>query len=383
MSGSDRDAEAADTEAENNARASGTDLVPGMTAEDDDPRGRKSKRKTRKMLVILSLVILVPTLVAAGGIYALSEKYLGDIERVPDVFGSIPERQRPDKPTTGTATEGVTFLVAGVDTRAAAPTTGTQARSNKQGRTDALMLVHLNGDRQQVYVVSIPRDSWVPIPGNGHPQYAKINAAHAYGGPALTVRTVEQLTGVRIDHFAVIDFAGFMALTNTLGGVTLTIPRDSYDSARDRHWEAGLVHLSGRDTLAYVRQRHGLPNGDISRTHRQQQFLRAVLGKLLSEASLANPLQLMDLIPALTKSVTVDASLSNGDLRGLALDLRDIRLDDVTFLTTPVARFGREGGQSVVYLENDQKLWKAFRQETLGRYLDKYGGDTLNKSSVN
>lgn len=379
---SERDADLSETELD--MRAEDEEPLPGMAAGDGKPHGRRRRRKTRNILITLSLVILVPPLVLAGGLYVLSENYLGDIERLPNVFGPIPDQQRPDKPVAGTAAEGVTFLLAGVDTRAPAPTTGSQARSDKRGRTDALMLVHLTGDRQQVYVVSIPRDSWVPIPGDGHPDYAKINAAYAYGGPTLTVRTVEQLTEVRIDHFAIIDFAGFKDLTNALGGVTVTIPQNSYDSARNRHWQAGRAHLSGKEALAYVGQRHGLPHGDISRTHRQQQFLKAVLGKLLDQEILTDPLQLLDVVETITQTATVDSSLSNADLRGLAFELRNIRLDDVTLLTAPVAGFGRErGGQSVVYLENDEMLWKAFRQETLEQYLAKYGGDTLSDSAVN
>lgn len=361
------------------------DVVPGMGPQRAEvPPGRK-RRRVRKVLLIISLVILIPTLAFAGGVYVLSEKYLGDIERIPDVFAPIPEQQRPDKPATGTARDGLTFLIAGVDTRSDAPTTGTQAASEERGRADALMLVHLTGDRQQAYVVSIPRDSWVRIPGSGHPEHAKINAAYAYGGPTLTVRTVEELTGVRIDHFAVIDFAGFKGLTDALGGVSVTIPRSSYDSARDRHWKEGEVHLSGADALAYVGQRHGLPRGDISRTHRQQQFFAATLSKLLDQASLTDPMRLADVTGAVTRTVTVDGELSNSDLRGLAFSMRDIRLDDVTLLTAPVAGFGSEGGgQSVVYLDADQaaKLWTAFKTEKLGPYLAKHGGDTLATSAV-
>lgn len=362
--------------------AGGDDMVPGM-APGGKPRDRRRRRKARKILLILSAVILVPTLLAAGGIYALSERYLSDVERVPNVFGPLPEQQRPDKPVTGTAAEGLTFLVAGVDTRSGAPTTGSQAQNDKRGRTDALMLVHVSGDRQQVSVVSIPRDSWVPIPGNGHPSHAKINAAYAYGGPALAVRTVEKLTGVRVDHFAVIDFAGFTALTDAVGGVTVTIPRDSSDPARNRDWKAGRVHLSGKDALPYVRQRHGLPRGDISRTHRQQQFMKALLGTMLKQASLTDPFELTNIIEAVTHTVTVDASLSNGDLRGLAFDMRDIRLDDVTFLTAPVDSLDERDGQSILNLDNAEMLWTAFREETLGQYLDKHGGDTLSNSGVN
>lgn len=329
------------------------------------------------MLTAILSLVLVPVLLLVAAAYFLTEKYAGDVERIPDVFAGIPEGQRPDKPTVGAAEDSVTFLVAGVDSHTEANTTGAQGTGESVGRSDALMLVHVTGDREQISVVSIPRDTWVPVPGHGH---AKINAAYAYGGPTLAVRTVEDLTGVRIDHFAVIDFAGFKDLTVALGGVTVDVPKDSFDQARNKRWEAGPEHLSGEEALAYVGQRYGLPEGDISRTHRQQQFLRALMQKMLDPQTLANPLKVTDAVGAFTRTVTVDEGLSNGEMRRLAFGLRGVRGGDMTFMTAPVAGFGREGGgQSVVYLDTEraERLWRALETNRLNGYLDRYGGDTL------
>lgn len=352
------------------------DLVPGLS---DEPEPSKTGRRRRipRTLVVIGLLLLVLVLILAGGVYFLTEKYAGQVDRLPGVFAKIPEQQRPDKPTSGAAEDAVTFLVAGVDTHSDVNTTGAGASGSTTGRSDALMLVHVTGDRERINVVSIPRDTWVSVPGHGH---AKINAAYAYGGPTLAVRTVENLTGVRIDHFAVIDFAGFEDLTDALGGVTVTIPEDSYDKARHHRWRAGRQQLSGSDALDYVGQRYGLPRGDISRTHRQQQFLRALARKLLDAQTLTHPLELANVVGAITDTATVDDGLSNGEMRRLAFSVRGIRGGDMSFMTAPVSGLGREaGGQSVVYLDTGQakRVWDALERDRLDRYLQRYGGDTL------
>lgn len=375
---SDSDRERTDPAAE------ATDVVPGMDSTRHATAPNRRKRKIRRILIIATLLLLVPPIGIAGGIYALSEKYLGDIDREPTVFSGIPENARPAAPATEAGGESTTFLVAGVDTRRS--TTAEHASTGDHGRTDALMLVRIEPNRDRAYVVSIPRDSWVTIPGHGHPKHAKINAAYAYGGPTLAVRTVENLTDVRIDHFAVIDFAGFAELTDAVGGVTVTIPRDSYDGYRNQHWRTGSVHLSGKQALAYVGQRKGLPRGDISRTHRQQQFLKELFGKISDEASVTSPLALTDLVDTVTKTISVDDELSNGDIRGMLFALRDLRSDDVTYITAPVSGLGTEtGGQSVVYLDTNEAagLWRAFESGELAAYLDDHGGDTLTDSGVN
>jgi LCP family protein required for cell wall assembly len=321
------------------------------------------------------VVLLALLLVIAGGAFWWLNSFAGKIHRIPDVFSSIPEQQRPDKPAAGQPGHGgVTFLLAGTDRRSDVPTTGQEAEANQfvpgAQRTDTIMLVHLTDDRKKAYVVSIPRDSWVPIPGHG---YNKINAAYSFGGPALYVRTIERLTGIRVDHLAVIDWSGFKTLTDAVGGVTVTVPKTVYDSARHQTWTAGTHRLDGNEALLYVRQRHGLPGGDFDRVKRQQYFLRVLMGKALSQNTFTNPLRLGRLLDAVTKTVSVDDTLSNGDLRGLALSLRDLRTEDVTFLTVPTTGTGFEGKASVVYVDKDRAadLWRAVRSDDLSAFLER------------
>jgi len=345
-----------------------TGAEPGQAPEPDRPH------RLRRGLLIGSVVILALLLVIAGGAFWWLNSFAGKIHRIPDVFSSIPEQQRPDKPAAGQPGHGgLTFLLAGTDRRSDVPTTGQEAEANPfvpgAQRTDTIMLVHLTDDRKKAYVISIPRDSWVTIPGHGH---NKINAAFSFGGPALYVQTIERLTGIRVDHLAVIDWSGFKTLTDAVGGVAVTVPKTVYDSARDRTWTAGTHHLDGNEALLYVRQRHGLPGGDFDRVKRQQYFLRVLMGKALSQNTFTNPLRLGRLLDAVTKTVSVDDTLNNGDLRSLALSVRGLRTDDVTFLTVPTAGTGFEGKASVVYLDKDRAaaLWRAVRSDDLRAFLD-------------
>lgn len=145
---------------------------------------------------------------------------------VNDVFGPLDVAQRP------AATESLTFLLVGTDSRSPEPTTGAEASGPEYvpgaQRSDVIMLFTLSPDRTGASVVSIPRDSWVPIPGRG---LGKINTAYSYGGPTLLINTVEQLTQLRVDHFMVIDFAGFQQMTDAVGGSTCSSPRRRARSA--------------------------------------------------------------------------------------------------------------------------------------------------------
>lgn len=151
----------------------------------------------------------------------------------------------------------MTFLLVGTDSRSAASTTGEDATGPSfvpgAQRSDVVMLAQVSADRQSARVVSIPRDSWVEIPGRGR---GKVNAAYSWGGAALLVATVEKLTGVRVDHFAVIDFAGFRSVVDAVGGVDVGVAARTASAGVTS--QAGVNHLDGDAALVYVRQRHEL-----------------------------------------------------------------------------------------------------------------------------
>lgn len=339
----------------------------GDDREHEGEPGRPRKRRALKVSLIVcgALVLIVAGSVTA--IYAVSNHYMSSMKRFGNPFASIPASARPPR-ATGAAAKDVTFLVGGLDTRSPVPTTGKQAQSSARGRTDTLMLVHLLAGGSGAYVVSIPRDSWVPIPGYGD---GKVNWANFFGGPALAVRTVEQVTKVRVDHIAIIDWDGFRAVTNALGGVTLKIPVTSYDPANGVTWTAGTHHLDGAQALLYVRDRYGLAAGDFAREQRQQNFLRAIVKQIRAEGTLSNPLQTSSVLRALTQAVSVDSTLSNNQMTSLALSLRHLDMSKVIFATAPNTGTGRVGSQSVVFLNQSvgKGFWKAFENDTLPAFM--------------
>jgi LCP family protein required for cell wall assembly len=344
------------------------DLVPGLRRP---ASARRPRPHLRRYLLLGGALLGVGLLGTGLAFYLLARSDLNSFRTIKDPFASIPAAQRPPVPP-GALSQDVTFLVGGVDTRSTVPTTGKQAQSGARGRTDTLMMVHLLAGGRGAYVVSIPRDSWVPIPGHG---MGKVNWAYFFGGQTLAVRTIEQLTGVRVDHVAVIDWAGFRALTNALGGVTVDIPVTSYDPDNQVTWTKGIHHLDGTQALLYVRDRYGLTNGDFGREARQQNFLRAVFSKLHDSVSLTTPLRLAALAGDLSQAVSVDDTLTDADIEHLLLDMRSLKNGNIEFATVPYVSTGQVGGQSVVDLNPalDQGFWHAFEYDTLPVFMQEEG----------
>jgi anionic cell wall polymer biosynthesis LytR-Cps2A-Psr (LCP) family protein len=327
-------------------------------APGDTPRRRRTR--TRRVLLGALVLLLTGILAIAGTGWWAVEHYTGKVDRIPNAFPTnVPESEQP-KAGKG----GETFLLVGVDARSDLPTTGKNAKAPewKRGaqRSDTMMLVHLPADHKQAYVISLPRDSWVPIPGNGK---AKLNAAFSWGGPPLLIDTVQRLTDVKVDHLAVIDWSGFRTLTDAVGGVDL-----------------GGKHMDGAQALSYVRERYSLPRGDLDRTHRQQAFLRAVLAKTLTAGSFSNPLKAKKLLDNVTSTVSVDDRLSDGDLRDLMWSVKGVRTGDMVFMNAPVAGFDMIKGQSVVLLDPNgtSQLWEAIRNDTMADYVATHSLDRLS-----
>ncbi|MEU6082524.1 LCP family protein [Streptomyces sp. NPDC047108] len=330
-----------------------------------DKGGESSgRRRTRRVLWGALILLCAGVLMAGGTGWWALEHYTGKVNRVPHAFPTgVPADQQP-APNQG----GQNFLLVGVDSRSELPTTGTNAKAPpwKPGaqRSDTMMLVHLPSKGSTAYVVSLPRDTWVTVPGHGK---AKLNAAFSWGGPPLLIDSVQRLTKVRVDHLAVIDWSGFRKLTDAVGGVDLSVGG------------APARHMNGEQALAYVRERHDLPRGDLDRTHRQQNYLRAVLSKVLSGDNASHPLRTKRLLDRLTETVSVDDRLSDDGLRDLLWDARSLRASRMTFMNAPVARTGMIQGQSVVLLDGRKAaaLWKALREGTMDDYVAEHSVDRL------
>lgn len=346
-------------------------FFPGDEQQDDGPALRGShvgEPKKRSLLKLLGFTLLAFVLLVTGVVGGIAW-YLHDslsaidhnIERFAAPNDQIPAAERPKI----VAPEAQNYLLLGSDSRISA---GDPSQwSFGAQRTDAIMILHIPADRSKAYVVSIPRDSWVTIPGR-EGKY-KINAAFSYGGPTLMVKTVEKLTGVRLDHIVIADFDGFKNITNRLGGVDITIPGE------------GTRHMDGDEALAYVRTRKTLPNGDFDRVKRQQNWIRTVLGDLLSKDTVKSPKTLMDSLKMLSKSVATDDDFEIGEMRDLAWSMKSVRAHDVTFMTVPVKGTGwsPDHKQSIVLLDPaaDGPLFDALRKDTMSDYLGTYQPDLL------
>ncbi|QZY28793.1 LCP family protein [Nocardioides coralli] len=241
------------------------------------------------------------------------------------------EYQRPEPSPDQ---DSVTLLLAGVDNGDRGDLREMLASEQWEPgvfRSDAIMVLHLPGDRSRAELVSIPRDSWVPIDGYGR---QKINAAFSYGGPALLTRTVEQVADIRLDHVMVVDWDGFRGITEALGGIQL-----------------GDEQLDAEEALTYVRERKSLPRGDFDRVVRQQEFLLGVLKGLHDRNVLTNPVSSSRLVGRLDDLVSVDEGLTSATMTKLAWSARGIGPSDVLTSTAPHSGTATVAGQSIVRLD--------------------------------
>ena len=335
---------------------------PGTPEE--EPGGPRPPRK-RRLLVRLLVVLVVLGLLGAAGVVGaalwLQHSYSKDIERFGDPFRGLGS----DRPTV-VAKDAQNILLLGSDSRISAGDAAAWVRGAQ--RTDAIMIVHIPADRSYVTVTSIPRDSWVNIPGHG---MAKINAGFSYGGPTLMVKTVEAYTHVRIDHVAIIDFTGFKNVTDALGGVTIDVPHATHDERSS--WKPGVQKMDGATALNYVRQRHNLPGGDFDRVKGKQNWVSAIAKKTLAKDTMTNPLTLNRVLHAITRATSVDDGFTIGEMRATALSLRDVRNDDITFMTAPVRTTGwsPDHKQAIVLLDRPANvtLWSAVRRDRIDTWL--------------
>ncbi|MCQ4085031.1 LCP family protein [Streptomyces sp. RB6PN25] len=247
-------------------------------------------------------------------------------------------KERPDPSRTGA--ENV--LIIGTDRRSGSD--GSYGRDTGTARSDTVILMHLAAGRRSVTAVSIPRDLMVRVPRCTRPDgsrttagLAQFNWAFSWGGTACTIRTVEQLTGVRIDHHVTVDFTGFKKMVDAVGGVEVCTPYPIHDKEARLDLPAGRQMLDGEKALGYVRARHGFGDGsDTERMDRQQAFLASLLRKTESEGVLLDPAKLYPVLDAATSSLSTDPGLNSmSKLYDLVSGVQDIPMRRVRFLTVP------------------------------------------------
>ena len=338
------------------------------------PSGRvRRPRRLARILSWLAVITSVSVLAVATTGYVLVNHYNGNIQRL-HVF----DTGRADAPPAAPR-NAENFLIVGSDSRGnLKPGQGVQGVGStyvKGQRSDTVILAHLyGGNGDKVQLVSFPRDSVVEIPtytdalGKIHqPQSNRINYAFSEGGPNLLVRTVQDLTHVRIDHYLQVDFNGFQSMVDKLGGVDVCLAQPAKDHFSGINLSAGKHHVNGAVALSFVRQRHGLTNGDIDRIKRQQQFIGAMVRKVLSAGTLANPFKLNGFLDVATSSLKADEKLDFGTMQKLALRLRNLGAGNVIFATIPITNLNasdpRLGSVVLVDKEKAATLFDAIRRD--------------------
>ncbi|MGW5086334.1 LCP family protein [Streptomyces coelicoflavus] len=302
------------------------------------PGRRKRPRWAMRAVTALSVVVLG----SAGIGHAVLTGLDSDISRV-DAFKDMKNRPR--------AGDGMNVLMVGTDGRD--EITEEERRKYKLGGapchcTDTIMIVHISEDRERASVVSLPRDSYAETPGHtdrttgehheGHP--LKLNAAYAEGGPQLTIRTVENMTRVKIDHYLEVDFTSFMKTVDVLGGVKICTVQPLKDSYTGLDLAPGTHTLMGGQALQYVRSRHLDGASDLSRMKRQQRFMAALIDRATSSGILLNPLKFRDVTRAVLGSVRADQGFGTDELLTLGRAMRNFSPSSSEFTTVPIGQMG-------------------------------------------
>lgn len=325
---------------------------------------RAAHRRGRKRPFLVALLATLGSLVGVATVLAVvASVFVGGLARSFDARTDTIEDVFPGGTRPAAVDGAENILLIGSDSRRSAGPDGQAAG----GRSDTLMLLHVPADREAAYLMSIMRDSWVDVPGHGT---AKINAAYSWGGVPLVVETVEQLLDARIDHVAEIDFSGFRAMTDALGGVTVR-SSTAFDAGR-YHFTAGPNRLDGAEALAFVRERHAFADADHTRVRNQQAFMRGVVDGLLSRGTITDPRRIQDFVAATSDHLAVDPGLDFRTLVDLGWSLRDLRPSDLVTFTVPTAGGGTSAdGQSYVALNPlaVQSLSRALRSDDLPAWL--------------
>ncbi len=344
----------------------GEPVGPAGASATGDGLIRRRRRRRGRNSALGAAVLLVVAAGAGWAVYArLSANITADEAAAAELARF--ERERP----TALVRDAQNILLIGSDTRAG-DDNGKYGKDVGTERSDTTILLHLAADRHSATAVSLPRDLMVDIPSCGQkdgrrsdPVFAMFNHAFQVGGSACTIRTVEKLTGIRIDHHMVLDFSGFKEMVDAVDGVEVCLKEPVDDKAAKLKLPAGKVTLDGEQALGFVRARKSLGNGsDTERMERQQRFLGALVNKVRSNDVLLNPVKLYPVLDAATSSLTTDPELAS--LRGLyqlVRGLREIPTERVQFLTVPRESYVYDANRDQLVEPEAERLFARLRAD--------------------
>ena len=305
------------------------------------PVARKKSRWRRRVGIAVALLVVM---VIAWPLYLVS-------------YGNS-KLSHVDALSGNSDTPGTTYLIVGSDKRSEEQIA---AGEDVGQRSDTIMLLQVP-ESGNTSLVSIPRDSWVTIPGYGQ---NKINAAYALGGPQLLVQTVEELSGITVDHYVEVAMTGVQELTDAVGGISLCLDYDVQDQLSGLNWTAGCKDgVDGTTALAFSRMRYSDPLGDIGRTQRQRQVVGSIISQAVKPSTLLNPLRQRALVGTVATTLTTDNDTSIISLGRAGLGLRRTMGEGGLMGVPPLASINYQvDGQSAVQL--DPALVDAFFDKVL------------------
>ncbi|MFK0289311.1 LCP family protein [Streptomyces sp. NPDC090442] len=350
------------------AQSDGTGRTAGSGGRSIRGTGRRRKAPSRRHRILTRTLCALVGVVLLGGAGAgyLYFKFNGNLTGV-DINAAL-GRDRPKNIDNGS----MDILVMGSDSRSGA--NSSYGKDEGGARSDTAMVLHVFKGHKKASVVSIPRDTLVTRPdctkdGRTVPgeRRAMFNTAFEVGGPACAVKTVESMSGIRMDHFVEVDFTGFKKLIDALGGVPITTTKPIDDKYSHLHLAPGTHTLGGEDALGLVRTRHGVPGGDgsdLGRIELQQTFIKALLKQVRSIGVLSNPGKLYDIADTATKAVTTDTDLNSVTaLTGLAKELGGISTDDIDMATLPVTYDPVNPDRVLPLTAKSRQVWDALRND--------------------
>ncbi|MER5911797.1 LCP family protein [Streptomyces sp. NPDC001982] len=342
---------------------------PGTKVPSHGSKGRRRRPRTGSRKALQATAWTAAGIVVLGGVGVgyMYFKLNGNIKSV-DINQAL-GTDRPTKADNGSEN----ILVLGSDTRSGANKKLGGGTDDGSARSDTAMIVHVYKGHKRASVVSIPRDTLIDRPectdtnGTAHPAATGVmfNSAYSTGGATCAVKTVESITGVRMDHYLEVDFSGFQKLIDELGGVSVTTTKKIDDPDSHLKLTAGTHQLTGEQALGLVRTRHGVGDGsDLGRIQLQQAFIKALVNQVKQIGVFTNPKKLYDLADTATKAVTTDSDLGSvNSLMNFTNGLKGISASHMTMVTMPV-QYDPSNLNRVIVAESKAKLvWKALKND--------------------